>query len=116
MDRLVLYHNENCSKSREVLAYLKDNKYAFDIINYLEVGLSIFEILDIAKTLDLTVDEMLRKKEEIYLNHNIEWSNNKIAASMVAKNPILLERPILIKKGIGIIVRPFDKIYSFLEE
>ena len=115
MNKITIWHNPSCSKSREAMSILEANNLQAEVVKYLESTPSVTQIKEILKMLDITPRELMRKKEDIYkeLNLQDETDNNALIQAM-AKNPKLIERPVIIKGNKAIIGRPTDKITEFL--
>lgn len=108
-----IYHNPRCSKSREALAILQDNVENIKIIEYLKNPPSKIELNHILSSLGLSIREIIRQKEKEYREIKTDATDEEMIA-FVLKHPILLERPIVIGGGRGIIARPPEKIIEFL--
>ena len=110
-----IYHNPRCSKSRMGVSFLKENNKEFEIIKYLNDLLSIDELSEIIKTLDIKPIELVRKNEKIWKENykGKELSDQQIIEAMV-ENPKLIERPIVINNSKGVIGRPTENIASII--
>ena len=64
---VILYHNNNCSKSRECLKLLQEKKVEFQIRNYLKSPLTIKELESIIKNLNDNIEDLLRDKKLIII-------------------------------------------------
>ena len=110
-----IYHNPRCGKSREGLAILQESKLPFEIVNYIENPISSEELNEIIKLLGIAPIDLVRKNEAIwkenYKGKNL--SDSEIITAM-AKNPKLIERPIVINKGKAVVGRPPERIKSIL--
>jgi len=116
MKEVTIWHNPRCSKSREALAIVKENNYEHNIVKYLDTAPDENQIKTILKMLGLTPRELMRIKEDIYKELNLkEESNDDALISAMAKNPKLIERPIIIKDGRAIIGRPTQRVAEFLK-
>lgn len=112
---LEIYHNPHCSKSRAGLKFLDDNSIDYQIINYIKQGISEQEIKELARKINVPVFELVRTHEELFkkelkgkkLNEN-EW------AKIIAENPCLLHRPIVVNKEKAIWAQPPEKIKEIL--
>ncbi|PHS58699.1 MAG: arsenate reductase (glutaredoxin) [Sulfurimonas sp.] len=115
MQTVTIWHNPRCSKSREAINILEKNNIKADVVKYLDKELSTNDIQDILKLLKLSPRELMRTSEDIYkeLNLKEETNDNKLILAM-AKNPKLIQRPILIKNDSAIIGRPTERIAEFL--
>ncbi len=111
-----IYHNPRCGKSRNCLAFIEDKNLDFEIIKYLETPPSKEELTLLLKKLNLSPIEIVRKKEKIWIENykNIYLTDDDII-EIVLKNPILIERPILIDGDRAIIGREIDKLNSFIK-
>ncbi len=112
---LQLLHNPRCGKSRSCLAFLDDSKMEYEIINYLQNPLSEDELEALIHKLNLKPIELVRQKETIW----IEQCKGKALADtqiikVLAKYPILLERPIVIKENQAVIGRDLEKLKGFI--
>jgi arsenate reductase len=117
MTHATIYHNPRCSKSRQTLDLLNDNKIDTLIIEYLKNPLDKNQIKIILSTLNCTAIEIIRKNEKIFseLNlSNINISENKLIDAIV-HHPILLERPIVIYKDKARICRPPELVLELIK-
>ena len=115
MNKIIIWHNPQCSKSRAALEILEQTNSKVEVIKYLESTPSVQEIKDVLKLLNILPRDLMRTNEELYkeLKLQEETSDDALIAAM-AKNPKLIERPILIKNGCAIIGRPTERIAEFL--
>lgn len=99
---VVIYHNPRCSKSRETLQLLEEKGIQPEVVLYLENAPSIDTLKSLYQALELThVREMMRTKEEIYKQLNLDdpsLSDEQLFSAM-AENPKLIERPIVVCNG-----------------
>ena len=109
-----ILHNPRCSKSRTTLNIILENNIQPTIRLYLDDPLSIGEIKDLLIKLNTTADQIVRKNEEIYKKLNLKDSNQDLLIEKMSKNPILLERPIVVKGKKAIIGRPPENVKKLL--
>lgn len=111
-----IYHNPRCGKSRNCLAFLDDANLSYEIISYLTETPSFDDLKILVKKLNLKPIELVRVKEKIWIENYKEktWSDSEIIQAM-ADNPILIQRPIVVKDGKAIIGRDLANVASFLE-
>ena len=109
-----ILHNPRCSKSRTTLNIILENNIQPTIRLYLDDPLSIGEIKDLLIKLNTTADQIVRKNEEIYKKLNLKYSNQDLLIEKISKNPILLERPIVVKGKKAIIGRPPENVKKLL--
>lgn len=111
-----IYHNPRCGKSRNCLAFIEKTNQQFEIIPYLTQTPSFEELKKLLQQLDLDPIQLIRTKEKIWIENfkNKMLTDDEIIAAMV-ENPILIERPIVVKNGKAIIGRDPEKVASFLD-
>ena len=105
-----IFHNPRCSKSRATLNIIIENNIKPNITLYLENPLSEEEIRIIIKKLDTTANNIIRKNEVIYKKLNLKDANEETLIKKISENPILLERPIVVKGNKAIIGRPPENV------
>ncbi|MBA0884891.1 arsenate reductase (glutaredoxin) [Flavobacterium undicola] len=111
-----VYHNPRCGKSRNCLAFLENSNQEYKIIKYLEDIPNQDELINLLKKLAIKPIELVRQKEKIWIDNfkNQEMTDEAIIQALIA-NPILIERPIIIKGDKAIIAREADKIEAFFK-
>ena len=109
-----ILHNPRCSKSRATLNIILENNIQPTIRLYLDNPLSIEEIRNLLIKLDTTADQIVRKNEEVYKKLNLKDSDQDLLIEKISKNPILLERPIVVKGKEAIIGRPPENVMKLL--
>lgn len=93
-----MYHNPNCSKSRETLQILEDNHLNPDIIEYLQQPPTAQELKDVIKMLGVSARDLLRTTEPEYREADLDddtLTNDEIIDA-ICQYPALLQRPIVI--------------------
>lgn len=110
-----IYHNPRCSKSRDAISFLEENKIEFKTIKYLDESITKTELISILKKLNYTPIQLVRTKEKIWIDNfkNKELTEDNIIEAML-QNPKLIERPIVINGNKAIIGRPTNKITEIL--
>lgn len=111
-----IYHNPRCGKSRNCLAFIEQTKEEYQIIPYLTETPTFDDLKALLEKLNLQPIELVRIKEKIWIENfkNKKLTNDEIIQAMI-ENPILIERPIVIKDGKAIIGRDLDLVASFLD-
>lgn len=112
---LQVLHNPRCGKSRNCLAFLTEANQSFEIINYLQNPLSEDEIRILLQKLDLKPIELVRQKETVWIeNYKGKTLSDKEIIKVLSDNPILIERPIIIKNDKAIIGRALENLEKFI--
>ena len=94
-----IYHNPRCSKSRKALEILKSNTKNYEIINYLQSSINKEEISAVINAKNISKSDLIRKKEVVFkdLKLNLDDLTLDQMIKVICANPILLERPLLVK-------------------
>jgi len=111
------YHNPRCSKSRQALALLEDKKAVFETVLYLVDSPGVEELRSIVSKLGFsTAHELMRTKESIYKELGIAAYVDDEAKlfEVMANNPKLIERPILVSEEKAVIGRPPESVLELL--
>ena len=112
---MIIYHNPRCSKSRQALQLLKENGEEPDVIEYLKKPLNQTELADLVKKLKISAHELHRKKEDEYNELGLSSGTpEEDILTAIAINPILLERPIIVKGRKALIARPPELLEDLL--
>ena len=98
MIMITIYHNPRCSKSRATLAILEKHGASFCIVEYLKKPPTEQELRTILSLLGIDARSLLRTKETIYKSKGLDDKalSEKDLISAIVKNPILMERPIVV--------------------
>lgn len=110
-----IYHNPRCSKSREGLKFLEEKGFDVEVIDYMKTGITIKEIKDFLNKSGMHVSEIIRTNEEIYkeLFKGKEFTDNEWIA-ILAENPKLIQRPLVIKGSHAVLARPVEEIQKLI--
>ena len=115
-NKITIYHNPRCSKSRKALEIIKRKNIEPTIILYLVNKLSKVEVKDLLSKLRLSIRDILRTEEDEYKKNNLKnenLSDDKLIKLLI-KFPKLLQRPIVIKNSKAVIGRPPERILKIL--
>jgi arsenate reductase len=109
---VTMYHNPRCATSRRTLALLRDRGVEPQIVEYLKTPPSAAELKQILAQLKLPAAKLLRKKEAAAIGIDAKsLSEDELIAAMV-KNPIVIERPIVLANGKAALGRPPEAVLS----
>ena len=93
---ITLYHNPNCSKSREALAFLRERGVQPTVVEYLKQPPSRATLQALANKMG-GVRALLRSKADVYTELGLadaKWTDEELLGFM-EQHPVLLERPLL---------------------
>ncbi len=112
---LKILHNPRCRKSRETLTLIQEKGIEVEIVEYLKEAPSVDELRSILEMLQLNPEQLLRKGEAVFKENfkgkdltKDEW------IEAMASNPVLIERPIVIKGNRAVIGRPPENVKELL--
>jgi arsenate reductase (glutaredoxin) len=115
-EKVIIYHNNQCSKSREGLCSLKESGLDFETIEYLKDRLSLNEITSLLAKLDISAHDLMRKGEQDYKDHvKGKALSESEMTDLLVTFPKLIERPIVVKGNKAIIGRPTSLIVDFIK-
>lgn len=115
MKKVAIYHNPRCAKSRETLALLKARGIEPVVVEYLKEPPAKEEIKAIIKMLGEEAEAIVRTKEPAYKHSGLSGkSSADEIAEAIAKEPILLERPIVVSGKKAAIGRPPENVLKIL--
>lgn len=109
---LTIYHNNRCSKSREVLALLEQLGKPFQVVHYLNDPLSEQALRQLLEQLQLSPRQLLRDKETEY--HALGLADPKLSDDFIIQamldQPKLMERPVVVMDDKAVIARPATRL------
>lgn len=111
-----IWHNPRCSKSRQTLALLVDREIEPNVVLYLETPPGAKELDNVLTKLGQNPRDLMRKGEEAYKTLGLDNQNltrDQLINAMVA-NPVLIERPVVIKGDKAAVGRPPDDVLKIL--
>lgn len=114
-DEYTMYHKPNCSTSLETLRLLKGHGVKPQLRLYLEQPPTAAELDELLKKMGKRVQSIIRTKEPLYKdNYEGKKLSKKEWLKILSENPILIERPILIKGDKAILGRPPEEVLKLV--
>jgi arsenate reductase len=113
---LKIYHNNQCSKSREALALLTAKGLAFDVVHYLATPIDKTQLSQLLQKLAYSPRQLLRENEAAYRElglADLALTDDALLAAMLS-HPKLIERPIIEWSDRAIVARPLSKLQDLL--
>lgn len=106
-----IYHNPRCSKSRETLNILQENKQDVEVVEYLKTPPTKDDLKMLLQKLNMKAEEIIRKSEPIYKEKfkNSNFTEEEWIQIMI-ENPKLIERPIVVKDNKAVLGRPPENV------
>ncbi len=117
---ITIYHNPRCSKSRETLALVESAAQRLgepvEIVEYLKTPPSLATLRQLHTMLGLPVRAMIRDGESAYKELDLAdpgLTDAELLAA-VADNPILWQRPVVVRNRRAAIGRPPENVAQLL--
>jgi arsenate reductase (glutaredoxin) len=111
---VTMYHNPRCNTSRKTLALLREKGVEPVIVEYLKTPPSAPELKKILGQLKMPAAKLVRKKEAAAAGIDpTALSEDALVAAMI-KNPIVIERPIVVSGAKAALGRPPEAVLSVL--
>jgi arsenate reductase len=109
-----IYHNPRCNTSRNTLALLRQKGIEPEIIEYLKTPYTTTGLKTLLGQLNMPAKALVRKKEAAAAGIDpAKLSEEALIAAMV-KNPIIVERPIVVSGGKAALGRPPEKVLAVI--
>ena len=116
MADISVYHNPNCSSSRTALTMAEEAGVEVDVVLYLKTKPDADELASVVAKLTGPVTEMVRRDAEFarlgLTDADVETADQVVA--VLAANPKLIQRPVLIGPKTAVVGRPKERIAEFL--
>jgi arsenate reductase len=111
-----IYHNPRCSKSRQTLALLEERDISPEVILYLDTPPDVGELTQLLSQLGISARQLLRKGEDEYRANNLadESIDDQQVLAIMAANPKLIERPIVVKGDRAVLGRPPENVLELI--
>jgi arsenate reductase (glutaredoxin) len=109
-----IYHNPRCNTSRKTLALLRDKGVEPEVIEYLKTPYTVAQLKTLLSQLGMPARSLLRKKEAAAAGIDPAKLSEAALVEAMAKNPIVVERPIVVSGNKAALGRPPEKVLSVL--
>ena len=109
---VTIYHNPNCSTSRNTLGLIRNTGEEPVIVEYLKTPLSKDELRALVQRLGISVRDLMRTKEKLYAELGLadpSVSDEALLDAMAA-HPILMNRPVVITGKGAKLCRPESEV------
>ena len=114
MAEVKIYHNPRCSKSRQTLALLQEQGIDPEIIEYLKTPPDEKTLDTLLKKLGMEPDDLIRKNEAVYKELGLAQANRAQLLSAMVTNPVLIQRPIVVKGRQARLGRPPEDVLEIV--
>ena len=116
MERVTIYHNPVCGKSRGALEILRERAVPHDVVEYLAQPP---DRATLERILALLPDEpaaLVRKDKrfaELGLSAD-DYTTREAVIALLLQHPELMERPVVMRGERAVIARPSEKVLEIL--
>jgi arsenate reductase len=108
-----IYYNPKCGSCREALALLKAKGIRPKVVEYLKNPPSLKTLNGLLRKLRVAPMDIIRQKEPVFetLKLGVGTKSREDLLRAISENPVLLQRPIVVRGHSGaIIARPPEKV------
>ena len=117
MDRVTVYHNPSCGKSRGALEILRERGATCDVVEYLQAPPDRATYDRILGLLAGPPADLVRKDKrfkELGLDAQDYVTREQVVAVLLA-HPELMERPVVIRGNRAVIARPSERVLELFD-
>ena len=116
MPEVTIFHNPDCSTSRNTLALIRHAGIEPDVIEYLKTPPSNEQVRQLLAEMNLPVRQLLREKGTPYAELGLadpKWSDEQLL-DFIQQHPILMNRPV-VRTPLGTaLCRPSEAVLELL--
>jgi arsenate reductase (glutaredoxin) len=109
-----IYHNPRCNTSRKTLALLREKGVEPEIVEYLKTPYTAAQLKTLLGQMNLPAKAVVRKKEAAAAGIDPDKMSEAALIDAMAKDPILVERPIVVSGTKAALGRPPENVLSVL--
>jgi arsenate reductase len=111
---VTIYHNPRCNTSRKTLALLRDKGIEPEVIEYLKTPYTAAQLKQLLAQMKLPAKAVVRKKEATEAGIDPAKLSEEALIEAMVKNPIVVERPIVVSGGKAALGRPPEAVLKIL--
>ena len=113
---ITIFHNPNCSTSRQVLAAIREAGFDPVVVDYLKKPYTREQLAGLLQAMGMKASEVLRRKGDLYAElaqarpdrSEAEW------LELMVQHPVLVERPIVVTPRGTVLCRPKERLAEVL--
>jgi len=113
---VTIYHNPRCSTSRQTLQLLNDRGLEPVVVEYLKTPPDAKTLDGFLKAMGMQPRDLMRKKEAAYAELGLadEGMDRAALIRAMVENPVLIQRPIVVRNGKVALGRPPEAVLAIL--
>lgn len=112
---IVIYHNPRCSKSREVLALIRETGAEPEIVEYLKTGWTLPLLQGLFAAAGVMARDALREKEAAAVEKGLKQADEATILAAMVEHPELVNRPFVTTPKGSRLCRPSDLVLQLLD-
>ena len=110
-----IYYNPRCAKCRATSALIAEHGYVVETVEYLVTPPAKEELCALLRKLGMKPEEIVRKSENLFKERYASRTlNDEEWLDVLVANPILIERPIVVRGNKAVVARPPEKVLALL--
>jgi arsenate reductase (glutaredoxin) len=112
-----IFHNPHCSKSRATLKLLGERGVDVPVVEYLKEPPDAATLKNVCALLGMRPYDLVRRKEALFGElklGSVKPDDDARWFKVLAANPALIERPIVVYKGKAALGRPPETVLKIL--
>jgi arsenate reductase len=115
-NKLTIYHNPRCSKSRETMTILEEHEQNPEVVEYLKTPPDRQTLLQIVAR-GIPLRDLLRTGETAFkeMDLNVDSMTDDDIINLLLENPALLQRPIVVLGDKAVIGRPPARVLELMQ-
>ncbi|HVL80443.1 MAG TPA: arsenate reductase (glutaredoxin), partial [Actinomycetota bacterium] len=110
MGPVTIFYNGACSKCRGTMELLRERGIEPEVVEYLSAPPTAEELRELSAKLGLPVRELVRTSEPRYAELGLDDASEDELVEALAREPVLLQRPIVVSGGRAVIGRPPERV------
>ena len=117
MGKVTIYHNPRCSKSRQALEIIRSCSHEPEVVLYLQDPPSAATLDSLFAAMGKDPLEVMRTNEARFKELGLSKKDERSRAEwlkIIAENPVLLERPIVVYDNKVALGRPPENVLDIL--
>jgi arsenate reductase (glutaredoxin) len=115
-DPVTIYHNPHCTKSRQTLALIEASGIKPRVIEYLKTPPSEGELAALLEKLGIAATDLVRRNETVFREkYSDKALDERQWIKALVTDPILIERPIVVRGNAAVIGRPPENAKPLLK-
>ena len=116
MPPITVYLKPTCTTCRHAVAELNERGVQFESVDLFKTPPTVAELRELCRKLGVRPRDILRSKDPAYAEHDLGSGRqtDEQVLKLMAENPGLIQRPILVRGEKAVLARPVQKMDTLL--